>query len=142
MTLIDVKEDRENAIYILWQLLQERPPEAWISHNGKTTYEQHIQFVLYHPYRAWYLLLEQGHYVGAVYLTNAGEIGIGVLKAYQRQGYARRGIQLLMESHPREHYLANVAPANHASHRLWESFSNHAICQVTYRVQPEEVNHG
>lgn len=141
MKLYNVKECQGEAIEILWQLLCERPDYANISHDGKPDRNRHVSFVLAHPYREWCLCMVDSKWVGAIYITHQNEIGIAIMKAHQRKGYARQAIDLMCQRHPRDYYLANVAPANHASHRLWEAFDNHAIVQLTYRITRGE-SHG
>ena len=141
MELYNVKECHPDAVEVLWDLLRERPDYANISHDGKPERNRHVSFVLAHPYREWTLIMAENQWVGAIYITHQNEIGIGILKKYQRKGYARQAIDLMMQRHPRPYYLANVAPGNHPSHRLWESFPDHAICQITYRITRGE-NHG
>ena len=141
MKLYNVKECQGEAIEILWRLLCERPDYANISHDGKPDRNKHVSFVMAHPYREWCLCMADNKWVGAIYITHQNEIGIGILKAHQRKGYARQAIDLMMQRHPRDYYLANVAPGNHPSHKLWESFPDHAICQITYRIQRGE-HHG
>jgi GNAT superfamily N-acetyltransferase len=150
MKLYNVKECQGEAIEILWQLLCERPDYANISHDGKPDRNKHVSFVMAHPYREWCLIMtdveDSGpnkwhRWVGAIYITHQNELGIAILERCQRKGYARQAIDLMMQRHPRDYYLANVAPGNHPSHRLWESFENHAICQVTYRITRGE-DHG
>lgn len=151
MKLYNVKECQGEAIEILWQLLVERPDYANISHDGKPDRNRHVSFVMAHPYREWALILAETEpsgpglawhgWVGAIYITHQNEIGIAILERCQRKGYARQAIDLMMQRHPRDYYLANVAPANHPSHKLWESFDNHAIVQLTYRITRGE-SHG
>jgi hypothetical protein len=150
MKLYNVKECQGDAIEILWRLLVERPDYANISHDGGLDRSRHVAFVTAHPYREWCLIMDEieragedtwNAWVGAVYITHQNEIGIGILTPYQRKGYAKRAIDMMMQRHPRDYYLANVAPGNHPSHKLWESFENHAICQVTYRITRGE-DHG
>lgn len=148
MELYNVKECQPDAVEVLWDLLRERPDYANISHDGKPERNKHVSFVLAHPYREWCLIMEAvtigkvnvgERWVGAIYITHQNEIGIAILKKYQRKGYARQAIDLMMQRHPRDYYLANTAPRNHPSHRLWESFPDHAICQITYRIQRGEA---
>src|SRR5678815_345007 len=88
---------------ILYQLLGERKPDESISHKEMPSIPNHIEFVKSKPYEAWYLIqsLEEKEYpfVGAVYLSNANEIGIGIFDKYKRQHYACAAIKALMEYH-------------------------------------------
>jgi RimJ/RimL family protein N-acetyltransferase len=134
IVLQDVRHNSD-AIKVLWDLLEERPPEANISHGGYlpewTDHQAHVQ---YHDHLGWYLIMADGVAVGAVYITKKGEIGIAILKAQQRKGYAKAGIKAVMEKHPRHEYLANVAPANQRSHALFTQMGG-TIVQSTYRIK-------
>jgi RimJ/RimL family protein N-acetyltransferase len=112
MRLIDVYSTPE-AVDILWALLLEREPHQSISHRAMPTPDQHIAFIESKPYPHWYLI-DCGDYVGATYLTHQREIGIGVLKKYQKNGYGSNAVQMLMDKHPGK-FLANVNPRNLAS---------------------------
>ena len=139
MNLYNVKECQGEAIEVLWQLLCERPSYANISHDGLPDRNRHVSFVLAHPYREWALIMVESQWVGAIYITHRNEIGIGILKAHHRKGYARQAIELLMLRHPRDYYIANTAPGNHPSHRLWESFQDVVICQISYRIPAQKL---
>lgn len=140
MRLIDVYA-HPDALELLYELLQERPAEANISHRSLPTFEQHRQFVTRRPYEAWYLI-EVGDplaaiagsvaIAGAVYLTKAREVGIFIFQAHLRNGYAAAGISLLREKHPGK-LLANVAPGNQASHALFLKLGGRVI-QHTYEL--------
>ena len=141
MQLVSTFDCREDAEAILWQLLLERPAIANISNEpGTVTLESHRNHVLYHPHREWCLIKVAHAWVGAIYITHHNELGIGILQHCQRQGYARRAIDMMMDRHPAKYYLANVAPGNYPSHRMWKSFTHHAIIQLSYRIERGE-NH-
>jgi len=135
ITLQDVRQ-HSDALKVLWQLLEERPPEANISHDGHLPeWTDHRAHVETHDHMGWYLIMADGVPVGAVYITKKGEIGIGILKAHQRKGYATAGIRAVMAKHPREEYLANVAPGNQISANLFWGLGGDII-QVTFRIKP------
>ena len=135
ITLQDVRQ-HSDALKVLWQLLEERPPEANISHGGHLPeWTDHRAHVETHDHMGWYLIMADGVPVGAVYITKKGEIGIGILKAHQRKGYATAGIRAVMAKHPREEYLANVAPGNQISANLFWGLGGDII-QVTFRIKP------
>jgi len=94
------------------------------------------------PYRAWFLVLnEYEQRVGSVSLTRNNEIGIAILKKYQRMGYALQAIEAARKFPPlpkiagqrNGHYVANVAPQNEPSHALFTKAGGRPI-QVTYEL--------
>ena len=105
------------------------------------TYRKHIEHVKRAPYDAWYFIQVEAYMgacvinVGNTYITSANEIGIHVSPMFQRQGFARRSIKRLMELHPREYYLANIAPENTESQQLFEALGYGKV-QETYRFDP------
>lgn len=128
--LIDVYETPA-SIDTLYQLLKERPPLANISHRKMPTWEQHKKFVGSKPYTAWYLILDRNNFIGAVYLTKTDEIGIFLFEKNQGRGHARRAIRALMSAHPRDRYLANIAPGNDPSLGLFKKLG-FTLIQETY----------
>jgi len=116
----------------LYRLLQERPAEACISHKTMPSYDAHCSFVHKHPYSAWYLAMDHGLSVGAIYLSRLDEIGIAISREMQGRGYAQSAIAALMAKHPRKRYLANVAPGNEASHKLFSKLGK--VIQMTYEI--------
>ena len=134
--------DGKEASDLTWRLLQERPPEANISHVDMPTRQEHDKFVLLFPYEAWYAIAsERGVNVGTILLTKHNEIGIAILKDHQRRGYAKKAIEVLMRIHvpapsiPGQRssgFLANVAPTNAASIALFDHFGKGI--QWTYRL--------
>ena len=117
----------------LYQLLIERPAEACISHKVMPTYDAHCDFVDSYPYSAWYLVVDGGLSVGAIYLSMLDEIGIAISREMQGRGYAQAAIMALMAKHPRKRYFANVAPGNAVSHKLFGRIGK--IIQETYEIQ-------
>ena len=70
-----VKPD-ERQITHLYQLLSDRPHQ--ISHRQMPTFEEHATFVQNNLYRVWYIVHEDEHMVGSVYLTDQNTIGINI----------------------------------------------------------------
>jgi hypothetical protein len=58
----------------LYSLLVQRRHS--ISHKEMPSPQQHRQFVLSHPYRAWYLIKRGTEFVGSIYLTEQNTIGV------------------------------------------------------------------
>jgi RimJ/RimL family protein N-acetyltransferase len=131
------------AVEFLYELLQERPPEANISHAEMPTIEHHRGFVVRRPYRHWYIIENaEGERVGAIYATETNAVGIAVLRAHQRHGYAMRALRLFLQTHqPAEtirsvrpgRFVANVAPGNAVSREMFEKLGGRII-QVTYEL--------
>lgn len=134
--LIDVYAEFEVACVVLFQLLRQRRPQESISHKVMPEWEAHCAFVASRPYAAWYLIEGDGLYRGAVYLSKQREIGIGVLLAARKRGYAEAAIRELMRRHPGR-FLANINPMNEASIWLFQKlgFSAEPI-QITYAKEP------
>jgi RimJ/RimL family protein N-acetyltransferase len=128
----------QTDVDFLYALLAERPPEANISHREMPTPEQHKQFVHRRPYACWYIIgaqdgeERQGPNVGAIYLTQAREVGIFILRDYWGAGYAKAALEELRRLQPGR-ILANVAPENHRSHRFFKAAGGRLISQ-TYEL--------
>lgn len=114
----DVAEFHKHALF-LYDLLKERDPSINISHREVPPFFRHIAFIQSHPYQAWYLAQVDGESVGSVYLTDNDEIGIFLSKSKQGQGYGTQVLNLLMQAHPRNKYLANIAPGNEVSQKFF-----------------------
>lgn len=134
------------AIEFLYELLNERPPEANISHHELPTIEQHRAFVVRRVYRCWYIIEnEDGERVGTVSLSHGNEIGVAVKDGHRHRGYATAAINELRRLHqPLDEiksvrrggvFVANVAPDNDASHMLFEKVGAKLV-QVTYEIPP------
>lgn len=134
MTLIDVYS-RPIASVVLYALLKERTPEMSISHRELPTFEQHEAYVHSRPYPCWYLIEVDDQYVGAIYLSDDDEIGVFIFAGAQRRGYARAAIELLIKTHPRKRYLANINPANENSMRLFRTLGFRHL-QNTFELRP------
>lgn len=155
--LIDVYNGsavRPRALEVLYELLAERPDEAAISHKRMPGLLEHVDFVNSRPHRFWYLIeaervedhddTEQGAWVtvGAISATDRNEIGIAILKAHQRCGYAAQAIaQVMLQYEPlpaeaglrSNRWLANIATRNLPSIALFEGLGGKPI-QITYEL--------
>lgn len=123
MKLVPVRET-EAAASVLWQLLEERPRDSWISHDAMPTREEHERFVQSHPFIHWYLIDNLGVYVGAIEVTDRNEIGVSLLKGYQKKGFAYQALSMFLANHQplpaikairNGRWLANIATRNEAS---------------------------
>ncbi len=132
MRLVDVYA--VDSSKVLYELLKERPANANISHTAMPSWMAHIFFVSKMPYAAWYLIMASEtspEVLGSIYLTKANEIGIFIFKRHQGMGHAGGAIKELMRLHPRERYLANIAPSNQPSLGLFKHLGFEKI-QETY----------
>jgi RimJ/RimL family protein N-acetyltransferase len=139
--LVDVYQAPE-AVELLYRLIRERPPESAIAHRRTPSMEEHRAFIASKPYRAWCLAQAEGHHVGAVTLTPNNEVGVFILREFQRRGYARAALLELMRAYPPlpaiptvrpGHFVANVNPANAASIALFTSLGGRHIAN-TYEL--------
>jgi len=64
----------ELQIEVLYRLLESR--EHSISHVKLPSYEEHSSFVSNHPYRCWYLIINDTVVVGSVYVQFDNSVGI------------------------------------------------------------------
>jgi len=132
VSLIDVYDDL-NAIPFLYELLRQRDIDTVsLSHRIMPTVEDHIQFYRSKPYHCWYIILTNGLRVGTVYLSKRNEIGIDILKIYQRSGYGSWAVQKVMQRHPSDKFFANINPKNTASLEMFRSIG-FVDFQVTLR---------
>lgn len=137
------------ATEFLYELMKERDPEINISHKELPTYEEHRRFVHSMPYRLWYLIEQDAEWVGYISATANNEIGIVLRKQYRGIGIGPEAVLLLMRAHePNPHraslcngrWLANIAPGNERSRRMFEGLGFRKI-QETFALQQEE-SHG
>lgn len=131
ISLEPVKPTNVGHLGLLYNLLEEREPHQSISHKAMPSMQEHTKFVLSYPYRGWYLIydFEKDWYVGAVYITRNSEIGIGILKQYQRQGYGKGAVELIMAKYPPPYY-ANINPDNDPSIRMFSEMG-FSLKQIT-----------
>jgi len=140
--LIPVEEWGGDAAMHLYQLLGERPASANISHKTMPSFEEHKTFLATKPYAGHWVISEfsdngrsvVNFAVGACYITKNDEIGIQIGSRYQRRGYARTALNTLIEMHKGRRLLANIAPGNEASRKLFEGFGFKHI-QNTFELE-------
>ncbi len=128
--LIDV-HTADAAAQVLYRLLEERTPEINISHRRLPSWEDHLAFIASRPYDAWYLIEAHNQLIGAIYLSKMSEIGVFILRDHRGHGHGKRAIELLMQRHPRDRFLANINPANRPSIEFFQALGFQHI-QNTY----------
>jgi RimJ/RimL family protein N-acetyltransferase len=144
--LIPVDPYDRRHCHALYELLAERTPAQSISHKELPTWEDHVAFVQRmgqrgaHPdeecYEAWYLVELGSFIIGSVYLTDRSEIGVSIFYEKQRDGYGLEAVKLLMEKHGHRRYLANVAPTNEPSRKMFEKLG-FKLVQHTFALEAE-----
>lgn len=138
MRLIDVYE-HVNCLEILWDLLKEREPYQNISHRAMPSWDEHVSHVAGRPHADWCLIedvvgVEGTFIVGAIYLTMANEIGIGIFRQWARRGFGQHAVRCMMAKHGPRRYLANVAPGNVPSKDMFEGLGFVHV-QNTYALE-------
>ena len=68
-------KDEQNKI--LYDLLLKRTFR--ISHQLMPNFDDHVNFILEHPYRSWFLLKDKDMYLGSFYIHNDNSIGINLI---------------------------------------------------------------
>lgn len=116
---------QEDEIGILFEHLKEflNTPNASTSGNPLPQFEDSEKFVKeyfydnkHHEYDKWYMVLnEDDKIIGNVYITKKNMIAYHILKDFQRQGYGKESIKLLMKQNPRKKYFVTVNVNNDAS---------------------------
>jgi len=91
---------------------------------------EHVAFLRSIPYAAWYIVEHDHKPAGSIYLSKQDEIGIAIHSGFQRLGLAKQAIEELMRQHPRPRYLANIAPLNHMSQKLFAELGFNLIQQT------------
>ena len=117
MELIKVNPHKISHVRNLFVILARK--KFNISHIFLPTYKEHKKFVENHPYRFWYLILNEQKYVGIIYVTFENVIGINTIIS-SRELYME-AIKALINSHePLEEiksirnkcFVINVNPNN------------------------------
>lgn len=123
MKLVPVDGNYE-AHLVLYQLLQERPRESWVTHKSMPTFEEHQRFVRSGPFLWWYVIEVGGGYIGAIEATDRNKVGVYILRKFRRKGYGGKALRLFFDTHKplpaipairNGHWLANIAVLNEDS---------------------------
>lgn len=130
MRLLDAYTHPEGK-ELLHRLLAERDRTHNISHQKMPTWAEHCSFVEARPYPHWYVI-DCGDLVGATYLSDRREIGIGILRRHRGHAYGKNAVLQLMAKHPGK-FLANVNPHNRVSIEMWSDLGFRHL-QSTYAI--------
>jgi RimJ/RimL family protein N-acetyltransferase len=160
LDLYQAGQIRPGALEFLYKMMEERQtePEVNISYKELPSFEHHRAFWTRRPYRFTYLIEPSDYlprddlswqWAGYVSATARNEIGIVLLQAWRGHGIGPQAVQALLERHkpnpavPSECsgcWLANVAPGNERSRRMFEKLGFRKI-QETYALE-EGDTHG
>ena len=132
---ITLKPIESKDLRFLYTHLKERDSRANISHKRMPTYQEHVKFVNSKPYSKWYIVMYGAKKIGTIYLTKMNEIGIFIKKKFQDDGVGQATLDLLMQKHPKERFLANVNPKNKKSINFFKH-NKFKLIQYTYELEP------
>jgi predicted acetyltransferase len=120
-------------------MLEERTDDVTISFN-MPRYEEHVNFVLNHPYIEWYIIyLDDDTPIGNIYLNQDNSWGYFIKREYQGKGYGTEALQQLVVLHPEPYYYANINPSNDtALHQAKDKFKGKLI-QETYKIKRDDI---
>ena len=131
---ITLKLVTDSDLEFLFQLLKNRDSRANISHKKMPTYQQHVKFVKSKPYSKWYIIIQSKEKVGSIYLSKTNEIGIFILKIFQKQNVGKSALNELFKKNPRKRYLANVNPKNRKSIQFFKN-NGFKLIQYTFELE-------
>ena len=140
ISLVKVRRNDEHAA-VLYELLQRRVHP--ISHRSLPTWREHRDFVLKHPYRAWYLIKADEAYVGNIYVLRNNCIGVSAIGDAAR--YVPPAITAIMKKHRplpairsvrAGKFDVNLAPGNEELGAILQGMGA-KLTQVTYTLDPD-----
>lgn len=123
---IDRLRPSEEDLRLLWDLLEERPSWANISHPGEMpNWDAHVNHVKT-AHKHWWIIEDQregqtpfSDPLGSIYLSKQNEIGVAVLASRRHKGYATWAILKVIEMFPMTRLWANTAPGNEVSQKMF-----------------------
>ena len=128
LSLIPFKKSNKIHLNFLYDLLKRKRFE--ISHTNLPTYNEHIEFVINHPYRYWYIIEKLNKFIGSVYLTEQNIIGLNLYSETEND-YIKT-IELITKLHKplppiksirSKYFQVNVNPKNNVLINALESIS-------------------
>ena len=117
----------------LYDLLKERNSKINISHKRMPTWEEHVKFVKSKPYSKWYIIYNKDEKIGSIYLSKQSEIGIHLLKKYEKESIHLESIKKLMLLNSKIKFRANISPKNKNYIMLFEKLGFKMV-QHTYEL--------
>jgi hypothetical protein len=141
ITLVKVKPNEEHA-RILYEFLKQRKHK--ISHKRLPTYIEHMEFVISHPYRFWFIIKEHEGFIGTLYATKNNWLGVFVMQG--KEDVIKPAITLFLKkikplkpikSVRGELFSVNVPPSNKKLISILKSMGA-SLVQVTYLLNSFE----
>ena len=126
------KIKKEDYVF-LHNLLAQRNSKINISHKRMPTWEEHVRFVKSKPYSKWYIIYNKDEKIGSIYLSKQSEIGIHLLKKYEKESIHLESIQKLMLLNSKIKFRANISPKNKNYIMLFEKLGFKMV-QHTYEL--------
>jgi RimJ/RimL family protein N-acetyltransferase len=130
---IKLKKVLKSDCPFLYDLLKERDSNVNISHKKMPTYNQHIKFVTSQPYSKWYIIQQDIHSIGSIYLSKQNEIGIFLIKNMRGKKIGQMALEMIMKKHPKKNFFANVNPKNKKSINFFIQ-NDFKLIQYTYEL--------
>lgn len=130
---IQLKTVSKSDYRFLYNILSERKPIANISHKKMPTYRQHVAFITSKPYSKWYIIHFNSKKIGSIYLSKQDEIGISIIKTMQGKGFDQIALEILMDKHPRDRFIANCNPKNKKLISFWKK-NKFKLVQYSYEL--------
>ena len=130
---IDLQKVKQKDLEFLYELLAERKPKTFISHKKIPTWEEHVKFVKSKPYSKWYIIYKKTEKIGSIYLSKQHEIGIHILKKYEKESTQIESIKQLMSLNSKSKFRVNVSPKNKKYITLFKKLGFEMI-QHTYEL--------
>lgn len=136
--LLEKMDYSSDHIDFLFELLKLR--EFNISHLQDVSYEEHKNFVINHPYRAWFLVQSNGQYIGTIYIQNDNSIGTNFIDIKNNETAILKALEHTLLNHkplPKinsvrsENFIMNLSPNNKDMIGIIEKL-NFSLLQYTY----------
>ena len=140
MITFESVEKNDDHVNVLYDLLLSRDEAQNISHQSKPDFEEHKNFVLNHPYRAWYLVKKDGRYIGSVNILDSNTIGLYISSS--ESDAIKRSIEFVKENYEplppiksirQSTFIVNVAIDNKDLGDVISSLGGQAV-QTTYLI--------
>lgn len=137
--MVKLESVKKSDYRFLYVLLSQRRSLANISHKRMPPFGEHIRFVKSKPYSKWYVIYHQRKKIGAIYLSKQNEIGIHLMREYEKKPIYLESIKKLIVENPKSRYLANISPQNKKYIRIFKELGFNLI-QHTYERDETRIS--